>query len=188
MGTGKRYLNTFTHYILLMTMTKPKLEDLSDYFKRYVRCVEETYLPEALINQLEEFTTFLKLIPASKESYAYAEGKWTIKDVLQHILDTERIFAYRALCFARKHPDHQPAFDQDDFAINARGSQRPMNDLIEEFIAVRRSTIALFKSLDDEQVNWEGFASDKTATPLIMGFAIAGHCRYHQNIISERYL
>lgn len=181
-------MNTFTFHFPLMTMTKPKLEDLSDYFKRYIRCVEETYLPEALINQLEEFTTFLKLIPVSKESYAYAEGKWTIKDALQHIIDTERIFAYRALCFARKHPDHQPAFDQDDFAVHARGTQRPMNDLIEEFIAVRKCTIALFKSFDTEQVNWEGFASDKKATPLIMGFAIAGHCRYHQNIISERYL
>ncbi len=169
-------------------MTKPKLEELSDYFKRYIGQVEEHHLLEALVNQLDDFTTFLKLIPASKEEFAYAEGKWTVKDVLQHIIDTERVFAYRALCFARKDPEHQPAFSQDDYAVAARAKSRPMNDLIEEFIAVRRSTVALFKSFDAEQMHWKGMASEKEATPLIMGFAIAGHCRYHQNIISERYL
>lgn len=169
-------------------MTKPKIDDLSDYFKRYVSYVEENFLPDALINQLEDFSTFLKLIPSSKEFYTYAEGKWTIKDIVQHIIDTERVFAYRALCFARKEPIAQPAFNQDDYAVAARASQRPMNDLIEEFMAVRRCSIALFKSFDTEQINWQGTASNKEATPLIMGFAIAGHCRYHQVIITERYL
>jgi hypothetical protein len=171
-----------------MLMTKPKLEDLSDYFKRYISQVPDTHLVDALINQLDDFTTFLKLIPAAKEVYVYAPGKWTIKDVIQHIIDTERVFAYRALCFARKDPVHQPGFEQDDYAVHARGIQRNMNDLIEEFIVVRRCSIALFKSFDTEQMNWNGNASDKQATPLIMGFTIAGHCRYHQNIISERYL
>lgn len=169
-------------------MTKPRMEELSDYFKRYIGQVEEVHLFEALQNQLDDFTTFLKLVPANREEYAYAEGKWTIKDVVQHIIDTERVFAYRALCFARKDPAHQPAFNQDEYAVAARAVHRPMSDLINEFIVVRQCTIALFKSFDAEQLNWKGMASEKEATPLIMGFAIAGHCRYHQNIITERYL
>jgi hypothetical protein len=169
-------------------MTKPKPEELSDYFKRYIGKVEENHLWDALLNQLDDFTTFLKLIPISKENYAYSDGKWTIKDVLQHIIDTERIFAYRALCFARKDPIHQPGFSQDEYAAFARGNLRNMNELIEEFIVVRKCTLALFKSFDTVQMSWKGMASDKEATPLIMGFAIAGHCRYHQDIIMERYL
>jgi DinB superfamily len=169
-------------------MTKPGLNEIAEYFKRYISRVEETNLFDALITQLEDFTTFLKLIPANRENYAYAPGKWTIKDVLQHITDTERIFAYRALCFARKDPVHQPGFDQDDYGSHAHANNRAMSDLIEEFIIVRRCTIALFRSFDNEQLYWKGMASDKEANPLIMGFAIAGHCRYHQEIISARYL
>jgi hypothetical protein len=169
-------------------MTKPPNSELTDYFKRYISHVKEDNLLHALSNQLHNFTTFLKLIPSSKEDFAYAPGKWTIKEVLQHIVDTERVFAYRALCFSRQDANHLPGFEQDDYVTYSNASHRSMVDLIEEFDVVRRSTIILFKSFTPAQVNQTGIASEKESTPLLLGFTIAGHCTYHEEILKERYL
>jgi DinB superfamily len=169
-------------------MNKPAPEQLTDYFARYINQVEETNLLNALIDQHNSFVTFLKLIPANKETYRYAEGKWNIKEVIQHIIDTERVFAYRALSFSRKDAVVLPAFDQDAYVQNSNISERSMNDLIHELDMVRHSTICLFKSFSEEQLHLKGVASGKESTPLILGFAIAGHCTHHHKILLERYL
>jgi hypothetical protein len=169
-------------------MEKPTDAELSDYFLRYVSQVKETNLLNALIDQQNEFISFLKLLPADKENFRYAEEKWTLKELIQHIIDTERVFEYRALCFARHHDIPQPGFDQDLFVNNSNAANRQMKDLIEEFLAVRMSTIALYKSFNEEQMQRKGIASDRESTPLILGFAIVGHCTHHHKIIIEKYL
>ncbi len=171
-----------------MVMTKPPQAELTDYFAKYINYVKEDNLINALIDQHHDFITFLKLIPNNKELYRYEENKWTIKDTLLHIIDTERVFVYRALCFARKHKLEQPGFEQDDFVDAAVANDRAMNDLIQEFDIIRQATISLFRSFNEEQLNASGIASGRSATPLILGFATVGHCAHHEKIIRERYL
>jgi hypothetical protein len=169
-------------------MTKPKPEALTDYFRRYIDHVKEENLMDALLNQLPHFTTFLRLIPAAKEDFAYGPGKWTVKEVIQHITDTERVFAYRALCFSRQDNTPLPGFDQDEYVTHSNARHRSMADLIEEFDLVRRSTISLYKSFTEAQLYQNGTASERQSNPLLLGFALAGHCSYHEAILKEKYL
>lgn len=123
-----------------------------------------------------------------KRSYRYAEGKWTIKEVLQHIIDAERVFAYRALCIARKDATPLPGFDENVYAENCKAEQRKWKDMINEFIAVRLSSESLFASFDDEQSETSGTASGKSIYVAAIGFIIAGHAIHHSKVVKEKYL
>ncbi len=169
-------------------MTKPPLEELSGYFKNYISQVKEDNLIVALTEQHKKFTTLLKFIPTNKEEYRYEKNKWTIKEAIQHIIDTERVFAYRALCFSRNDKNSLPSYEQDEYVLYSNANERSMNEIIQEFDIVRQSTICLFKSFNDEQLNNKGYASNKESNPLILGFTIVGHCTHHENIIQEKYL
>jgi DinB superfamily len=169
-------------------MTRPPLEDLTGYFKNYISQVKEDNLLNALIDQHKNFTTFLKFIPTDKEDYRYEKNKWTIKETIQHIIDTERVFAYRALCFSRKDENSLPSYEQDEYVLNSNANDRLMNEIIQEFDIVRQSTICLFKSFNNEHLHNKGFASNKESNALILGFTIAGHCTHHETIIKEKYL
>jgi uncharacterized damage-inducible protein DinB len=127
-------------------------------------------------------------MPAEKINYRYAKDKWTVKEVLQHMLDTERIFAYRALCIARKDSTHLPGFEENDYAANSKVSKRDWKEMIREFKAVRRSTEILFRSFDKQQLDATGTASGKSVYVLGIGFIIAGHINHHVNVLKERYL
>ena len=118
----------------------------------------------------------------------YAEGKWTIKEVLQHIIDAERVFSYRAMCFARKEQHILPSFDENGYAFNSNANNRDWNELIEEFVATRKSTEYLFNSFTDEALNTIGKASDYTITVAAVGFVTVGHVNHHIRIIQERYI
>lgn len=150
--------------------------------------VPENDILDAFPNQTAVTLQFLDAIPEDKQHHAYATGKWTIRQVLQHMTDAERVFAYRALRFARK--DHTPlaGFDENEFAAAARVEHRDWVDMIEEFQMVRLSSEHLFRSLNEEEMQRKGMASNTPVTVLSLGYIIIGHALHHQRVIRERYL
>jgi uncharacterized damage-inducible protein DinB len=127
-------------------------------------------------------------LPEEQLRYRYAEGKWTIKEVLVHIIDDERIYAYRALRFARRDTTPLPGFEQDDYAIHSRAQERSIDSILREYTSVRQSTIALFDGLPEEAFSRGGVANDNFATVRALAYHIAGHEAHHLNAIRERYL
>ena len=143
------------------------------------------------MNWLEEKKRFVELInevPENKLSFAYAEGKWTLAELLMHIIDAERVFQYRALRFARNDKTPMAGFDQNDYVPECNAKGRSKKDLLEEYAAVRESTILLFQSFDEEALKRVGNASGSDMSTRAMGFIICGHQAHHLNIIKERYL
>lgn len=169
-------------------MARPDLTKVPDYYHKYIDQVKEDDLMSALENQAKAFQKLLAGIPKNRRSYRYAEGKWTVKEVVQHIIDAERVFAYRALCFARKDSTPLPSFDENTYADNCKAENRKWKDLVKEFNAVRLSTILLYRSLDEEQLNSSGTASGKPVYVEGIGFIIAGHVDHHARILKEKYL
>ncbi len=169
-------------------MLRPDLTRVPEFFHNYIKHVPEDDLMTSFTNQTPVFVNFLNAIPADKIDYAYAEGKWTIKEVLQHIIDAERIFCYRALRFARKDPTPLHGFDENLFAANAKAVRRNWNDLIEEFKTVRKATEWLYNSFDDEQLDATGVSNNHPNHVLAFGYISIGHSLHHLKVIKERYL
>jgi len=168
---------------------RPDLSRVPEFYHGYINEVKENDLMEAFSNQTPALMKFFEGIPKDKQDHAYALGKWTIKEVLQHIVDGERIFCYRALRFARKDPTPLPGFDENLFAQTAKADQREWNELLEEFKAVRKSTELLFRSFDEEQLNNSGTSTAGLSNYVLgFGYIIVGHGLHHKKIISERYL
>jgi uncharacterized damage-inducible protein DinB len=159
-----------------------------EFYKGYINSVKEDDMMEALANNTRQFRKFLKHIPGKKINYAYAEGKWTVKELLQHMIDAERVFCYRALSFARKDSAPLPSFDENVWAITAKAPKRKWNDLVDEFKALRAANIAFFASLDEEQLQQTGTANNNVMSVAALGFVCAGHVAHHMRIIRERYL
>jgi len=169
-------------------MPRPDLSRVPEWSHNYINLVEEEDLIEALHSQGTSFFEFLQSIPIEKSNYRYAENKWTLMELLLHILDTERIFAYRGLCFARKEKAPLPGFEENEYAANSKADKRDWNEMINEFKIVRKSTEILFGSFDEEQLESTGIASGKPIYVLAIGFVIVGHINHHINIIRDRYL
>lgn len=171
-----------------MRMPRPDLTRVPEWYHRYIHQVEENDLGEALHQQASSFPRFLETLAEEKRDYRYADDKWTIKEMLQHIIDAERIFSYRALCFARKDTTPLPGFEENSYAANSKAGKRDWNEMVEEFKTVRQSTQQLFGSFDNEQLEISGIASGKPVYVLAIGFIIAGHANHHVAVIKERYL
>ncbi len=169
-------------------MPKPSLTSYPVYFQKYVAQVPEEDLLTAFQNQLPVVKEFLSKIDEEKSAYAYAEGKWTLKEVLQHIIDTERIFNYRALCMARKETASLPGFDENNYAANSNGNGRKWQDMVEEFLTVRKGTEIMFKSFTDEMLETSGVSNNNPATVNSIGFTTLGHFYHHKKVMEERYL
>ena len=168
-------------------MARPDLSRIPEFFHGYIRQVKGDDLANEFKTQFSEVIPFLENIAPEKTMYRYADGKWSVKEVLQHIIDAERIFAYRALCIARKESTSLPGFDEDAYAENSAADKRDWKDLVEEFRAVRRATELLYQSFDNTQLETSGTASGKSTYVLGIGFIIAGHVNHHINILKERY-
>jgi hypothetical protein len=158
------------------------------FFNNYISLVENEELSFILEKQRKEASEFFNSIPEDKWSYKYAENKWTIKEVLQHIADTERVFSFRALVFARKDPNTFPSFNENEYAKNSGADNRNSQDLIEEFLAVRKSSQLLFKSFSEAQLQSAGKTINYEMSVNAIGYMIAGHFQHHLNILKERYL
>ena len=158
------------------------------YFKVYIDQVPEKELAAAFVNQSHLIRDLLPSITEEKSTYAYAPGKWTIKEILQHLIDAERIFTYRAVCFARKELQTLPSFDENDYAENSFANNRSWQSLVDELVALRRSTILLFNSLNSEMLSQTGKAGNNELTAEQLGFITIGHFNHHCKIIRQRYL
>lgn len=169
-------------------MPRPDLTRVPEFYHNYINQVPENDLMDAFEKETNSFVHFFETIPPSKYDHRYADGKWTIKEVLQHIIDAERVFAYRALRFARKDPTPLPGFDENLFAETAKADKRNWNELLNEFKTTRRSSEQLFGSFDEEQLNATGNASGKSNYVLGFGYIIIGHSLHHMKIVKERYL
>ncbi len=169
-------------------MSQPDLTRVPEFYHNYIKLVPENDLFNAFKNHSLECINFIESLSEEKINYRYAEGKWTIKEIVQHIIDVERIFSYRALCFARKETKSLPGFDENVYADHSKAGNRKWNDLVEEFKTVRRSSELLFFSFDDEQLNAEGISNEHSTYVLGIGYILIGHCLHHVNVIKERYL
>lgn len=169
-------------------MGRPDLSRVPDWYHGYVNLVSENDLLIALKDQTASIQAFFNKIPSGKHHFRYAEGKWSIKEVLQHIIDAERVFAYRALCFARKEAAALPSFDENEYASNSKADVRDWRDLLAEFKAVRHSTEILFSSFDEEQMQSNGIANGNSVYVAAIGFIVVGHAEHHRKGLEERYL
>ena len=143
---------------------------------------------ENLVDSQQKFEDILLNVPTDKHSFAYAEDKWTLKELIQHIIDTERIFCYRALCFSRNDKTSLPGFDQDIFIEHGNANDRSYVALLDEMKAVRSATIHLFNSFSDEALKRVGVGSGNDMSVRAAGIIISGHQNHHVRIAEERYL
>lgn len=167
---------------------RPKVEEIPEYYQDYVSQVKgDDVLTVLKIADLQT-SAFFGGIEKDAWEYAYAPEKWTIKEVLLHIIDTERVFAYRALRISRGDMTPLPGFDQDDFVPNSNANKRSPKSLIAEYRAVRSATIHLLQHFTQDMWEQFGVASGVKFSPLVLAFIMAGHEKHHINILKERYL
>jgi len=169
-------------------MPRPLPGTFPPYFQNYINQVKEDNLQDALKNQRDDIEHFYSSIPEEKTNSGYAEGKWSLKELLQHIIDTERIFNYRALAFARGEQASLPGFDENDYATNSNANERNWKDLCEELKVVRRSTEILFNSFSEKALQSSGLANNNPTSVMAMGFISVGHFNHHKKVVEERYL
>ena len=166
-----------------------KPEEFAGYFANYVNQVSNEYtLTEELEISVHRLIKFVQNIPMDKFDYRYAEGKWTIKDIIQHLIDSERIFAYRALRFARNDATELPGFEENDYVVEAKANTRSIQQLLTELAVVRQATLSMFQSFSEEALLRTGIASHNTISVRALGFVIIGHQNHHQRVFEERYL
>lgn len=166
---------------------RPSSSEFAPYYGKYIEMITQNHPLGALEASFQEATEFLASIPVEKADYRYAEGKWTVKELLQHCIDTERIMAYRALSFARNEIKPLPGFDENAYAGVADVSSRTLQDMTSEFLQVKQSDISLYRSFKTEDLLRQGTMSGGPASVRALGFIIAGHQRHHFNILGERY-
>jgi len=157
-------------------------------YQAYIDLVKEDDILTAIEKNGRQFRKVLAAIPRKKHDHAYAEGKWTVREMVQHVIDCERVFAYRALRFSRMDPTPLPGFDEQQWGPHSGGSERRWKDLLEEFKVVRMSTIYLYRSLSDEQLRFTGQANQSPQNAFTLGFIIPGHVAHHIRMLKERYL
>jgi len=168
-------------------ITDLRPDEFNAYYGRYIDQVGEIGIPAALNESAAQLTDYLTNVAEDRVDFAYAPGKWTIAQSLQHIIDTERIFSYRALCIARGDKTPLPGYEQNDYADVANLSERRFRDMIEEFRLVRKSTIALFKSFTEEDMVRTGTMSGGGVSVRALGFIISGHVYHHAKLYAEKY-
>jgi uncharacterized damage-inducible protein DinB len=168
-------------------MKRPEAAEYAEYYGTYISKVPGTDLLGVLESQRLQMLQLFAGRTERDGSFRYAPGKWTVKETLGHITDTERIFTYRALRIARGDQTPLPEFEQDDFVRNGGFAARPLAELAEEFGAVRSASIALFRSFDEQAWSKRGVASQKEVTVRALGFITAGHQIHHRVILEERY-
>lgn len=167
----------------------PEKDEYPERFHEEIKLVFYPELISGLEKSYQRTSDFLKSIPEDKLLFRYADSKWTIKEIWQHVLDTERILSYRALCYSRKETKALPGFDENAYALNSKANSRNWYEIMEEYSHIRSATISLYKSFNEDMLSQIGFAgvSTKISTKAV-GFLILGHEIHHTRTIKERYL
>jgi len=168
--------------------TRPSSSEYPAYAEGYISQVPDGDIVATLGKQLDETLALIRSIPETRGDFRYEEGKWSIKEVIGHVVDGERVFAYRALRFARGDATPLSGFEQDDYVRGASFDKRTLNDLANEYEHVRRSSISLFSNLDDEAWSRRGSANNNETSVRALAFMLAGHERHHVEILRTRYL
>ncbi|MCG8329603.1 MAG: DinB family protein [Chitinophagales bacterium] len=171
-----------------MEIKRPKIGDYAPYYETYISKVEDGGIVSILEQSHSDTIHFLKGLSTETWQKRYAEGKWTVAELMMHVVDSERVFAYRALRIARGDSTPLPGFDQEVFVPNSNANNRSPESIIEEYDIVRTANLKLFQHFTDEMWQGRGIASDNEVTTLAVAFIIAGHETHHINIIKERYL
>ncbi len=167
---------------------RPAADEYAPYFGRYIEQVGDGDVLEILRRQAGETAALLAGVSERDAAYRYAEGKWSIKEVVGHVADTERVMVYRAVCFARGEAASLPGFDENAYVANAKFGARSLADLAAEFQSVRAATIPFFRALDAEELRRRGTANNRPYTVRAVAYIVAGHERHHRTILEERYL
>ena len=169
-------------------LKKPETGEYAEYYNRYINLVPEGDVVATLEAQTSSFVMFLRVIPQDKGGYRYAPDKWSVKEMLGHIIDAERVFAYRTLRFARGDETPLPGFEQDDFVRAAGHDRARLSDLIDEFELMRKADILMLKHLDDAAWDRKGTASGGHLTVRAAAYILAGHIEHHWKVLREKYL
>ena len=171
-----------------MNSNQLPVNEYSQFNATYINALDNVELLEELEISLHDFIRFVQNIPMDKFDYRYAEGKWTIKDIIQHIIDAERIFGYRALRISRNDQTPLSGFEENDYVENTDANSRSIQGLLTELSALRHSNLLMFKSFTEEQLTRMGIASNHSILVRALGFLIIGHQKHHQKVFQERYL
>ncbi|MDR7071090.1 DinB family protein [Fictibacillus barbaricus] len=166
----------------------PAAYEYADYYASYVKLVPEGNMADILERQMKETVRKLSSLDENRSEYRYAPGKWSIKEVIGHITDTERIMSYRLLCIARGETISLPGYDENKYVEEAHFDSQTLKELLDHFACVRQSTIHLLKSLSDDALLRKGTANNTEVSARALLTIIAGHELHHRNIIQERYL
>jgi hypothetical protein len=169
-------------------MKRPEPTEYPEYYANYVNLVKSNDVIKELKDQILNLQAIISEVPEEKEDYAYAVGKWTIKQLLGHIIDTERVFGYRAMCFARKDKTPLPGFDENAFVKNSNFNKRTLYELGHEFAIVREANLAMFRTFGEEELSQVGNANGKDVTVRSLIFMVAGHAIHHINVLKTKYL
>jgi uncharacterized damage-inducible protein DinB len=169
-------------------MTKPEQSEFLPYYARYIDLVGAGDILATLATQMRETQALLRDLPSSMATHRYAPGKWSVNEVIGHMIDAERIFSTRALRFARNDTQALPGFEQDDYVANAVFDRYPLADLTSELNAVRQSTVFLLSHLADDAWMRRGVASGAEVSVRALAHIIAGHELHHREILRTRYL
>jgi uncharacterized damage-inducible protein DinB len=167
-------------------MNRPLENEHAAYYQKYINKVDTTDIAGLLVKQHKEIQDIFSTLNDKNSLFAYAEGKWSIKELLGHMLDSERVFSYR-ICIARGEQQSLPGFDQDEFVLHANFNQRPVISLKDEYNFLQLANIELIKSLSDEEISRKGTASNNPVTVRALLFILAGHEKHHLEIFNERY-
>lgn len=169
-------------------IAKPVEGEFAPYASMYIDLLpNDSQIIKHLQDNLEKTIQFIRSFPEEKLATPHTEGEWTIKEILVHIIDDERIYCYRALRYARNDSTTLPGFEQDDYVPYSRANERGLGEILEEFSSVRNATITFFNSLDDESLNRKGIGSGNIMSVRAAAYHIAGHELHHVNSIKENY-
>lgn len=166
---------------------RPNKNDYAPYYERYINLVKGEDIHKILAAQSIETQAVLNSFPKAMGDYSYEKGKWKVKEVIGHLIDTEKVMAYRAMCIARGEKQSLPGFDQDAYVKSGNFNKRELFDLNYEFRLLRESNMLLAKGFDEEVLKKRGIASNNEVTVLALLYIIAGHEKHHMNILLERY-
>ena len=169
-------------------MNRPSETEYAPDYQGYVDRVSETEILPVLRAQMDDLDALLGRVTADQETYRYAEGKWSIREIIGHLIDGERVFGYRAFCIARGEKQNLPGFDQNDYMLTSPYNSIELEDLLSELRLIRLGNLAMFRTFDEEAWNRLGTANENQVTVRALAFIMAGHVRHHMNVLRERYL
>lgn len=169
-------------------MKKPGSRESASYYKHYINLNTNTNIVKSLTTQIAQIKKMFGGVKPANQNFRYAKGKWSVKELLGHIMDAERIFGYRALRIARKDKTHLAGFEENHYVKNGFFEKRSMASLLEEFIALRKANIELFKSLDESRLAYKGIANGSHVSVRALAYIISGHTIHHLGILKERYI